>query len=273
MRLSPVALRALKAHVVAQQQLGHAMASAHQIPAQILTRADQITQTLRLHGRHGDAVKLASDQQPDQPLGVALIGLHAIRRATRDQPRRAHQTVHPRGLQPPGEREAGWPRLIRRAHRTRQRGHELRHLTRTPREPLASKLARIAIDDRRHRRADMHIQRHERLSLRHGRHPHDCGPRRGHSSTANPRISCAGADPHTTPGQGPPLRTTGHRVCAQHFGPTFSSSNATLVRCESTERIARYDGPLDSWGSELTAMRMVSKTMNSGSNPGSPAHS
>jgi hypothetical protein len=31
------------------------------------------------------------------------------------------------------------------------------------RQPLASQLPRIAINDRRHCRADMHIQRHERL--------------------------------------------------------------------------------------------------------------
>lgn len=177
------------------------MSGAHEIPAQILARADQVAQALRLDGRHRDAVKLAGDQQAHQPLRVALIGLHAIRRPAGDQPRRAHQTVHTGSLQPAGEREPGRPRLIRRAHRTRQRGHELADLAARSRQPLPSKLPRVAIDDRRDRRADMHIQRHERLSLRHGRHPHDCGPRRGHSSTANPRISCAGADPHNTPGR------------------------------------------------------------------------
>jgi len=177
------------------------VASTHQIPAQVLARADQVAQALRLDGRDGDAVKLTGDQQPHQSLGISLIGLHAIRRPPRNQPRRTHQTVHPGGLKAAGEREAGRPRLICRAHRTRKARHELRDLRRTPRKPPPSQLARITIDDRRHRRADMHIQRHERLSLRHGRHPHDCGPRRGHSSTANPRISCAGADPHTRTGQ------------------------------------------------------------------------
>jgi hypothetical protein len=38
-------------------------------------------------------MQLAGHQQPNQPLGVALIGLDPIARATRDQPRRAHQTV------------------------------------------------------------------------------------------------------------------------------------------------------------------------------------
>ena len=78
---------------------------------------------------------------PCNRLGVALIGLHAIRRPTRNEPQRTHQTVHPRGLQPPGERETGWPRLIRRAHRPRNAA------TNPPpqppaRQPPASQLAR-----------------------------------------------------------------------------------------------------------------------------------
>src|SRR4051812_19236827 len=41
-------------------------------------------------------------------------------------------------------------------------------------------LARLAIDHRRGSPTDMHIRRHERPGLRHGRHPHDCGPGPGH---------------------------------------------------------------------------------------------
>jgi hypothetical protein len=91
----------------------------------------QIAQALRLHGRDRHAVKLAGDQQTHQPLRVALIGLHAIRRPPRDQPRRAHQTVHPGRLQPTREREPGRPRLIRRA--PDQPGQPRTH---TPRYPV-----------------------------------------------------------------------------------------------------------------------------------------
>src|SRR5438874_1536041 len=93
MRLGPVALTARETHVVAKQELGHPVAGAHQISAQILTGTNQISQALRLHRRNADAVKLPSNQQPHEPLRVTLIGLHAIRRSPRDQPRRADQTV------------------------------------------------------------------------------------------------------------------------------------------------------------------------------------
>ena len=43
-------------------------------------------------------MKLTGHQQPDQPLGIAAIGLHAIGRPTRDQPRRAHHALDPRRL-------------------------------------------------------------------------------------------------------------------------------------------------------------------------------
>jgi hypothetical protein len=42
----PVGLRAVEAHLVAQQQLGQAMARAHQIGAQILTGTHQVAQRL-----------------------------------------------------------------------------------------------------------------------------------------------------------------------------------------------------------------------------------
>ena len=95
----------------------------------------------------------------------------------RGSPRRTDQTVHTRRRQPAGEREPSRPRLIRRTDQTRQPRHEFRDLRRPPRQPLPTQLPRIAVDHRRHRPADMHIQRHERLSLHHGRHPHECGPR------------------------------------------------------------------------------------------------
>ncbi len=217
MRLGPVALRAVKAHVMAQQQLGQPGAARASAPradphGRGPDRADASASTV------GTATRCSSPAISNlhQPLGIALIGLHAIRRPPRDQPRRAHQTVHPRGLQPPGQRETRRPRLIRRAHRTRQPGHELAHLAAPSRQPLTSQLPRIAINDRRHRRADMHIQRHERLSLRHGRHPHDCGPRRGHSSTANPRISCAGADNIARRAPCRPRGQPGHVMARRH---------------------------------------------------------
>ena len=42
------------------------MSGAHQVPAQILAGADQVAQTLSLHGRDRDAMKLDGDQQSCQ---------------------------------------------------------------------------------------------------------------------------------------------------------------------------------------------------------------
>jgi hypothetical protein len=77
-------------------------------------------------------VKLAGDQQLPQPLGIALIRLDAISRPPRDQPRGAHQTAHTDGPQPASEREAGRPRLIRRAHWT---GNEATNSQTSPPRP------------------------------------------------------------------------------------------------------------------------------------------
>jgi hypothetical protein len=126
--LGPVGLRAVEANLMAQQQLGQPVARAHQIAAQILTGTHQITQRLLLHARDRDRTKLTGHQQPDQALGIAAIGLHAIRRPPRDQPRRAHHTLHPHRPQLARQHEPRRPRLIRRAHRPRQRARERRHL-------------------------------------------------------------------------------------------------------------------------------------------------
>jgi hypothetical protein len=99
--------------------------------------------------RHRDTVQLPRDQQSHQTLSIPLVGLHAIRRTARDQPRRAHQTIHPRRLQPPRQRKPRRPRLIRRPHRTIQPRDKRRDLPSTAREPLPAKLPRLPVDDRR----------------------------------------------------------------------------------------------------------------------------
>jgi hypothetical protein len=167
MRLRPVALGAIEADVVAQQQLGQPVAGAHQIAAQVLTRADQVAQRLFLDGRDRDRVQLARDQQPHQPLGVALVGLDAIARSARHQPRRAHQTLDPCRRQPSRERKPCGPRLIGRAHRTRQARHERRHLLTATGQPPPPQLAGLTLHHRGHRSRHVHIEPDPGLSLRH----------------------------------------------------------------------------------------------------------
>ena len=86
-------------------------------------------------------MQFAGRQQPDQALGVALIGLDAVARATRHQPRRAHDTVDARLLQAPRTRKARRPGFIGRADRTLQAGHERRDLLAASRQPPTPKLA------------------------------------------------------------------------------------------------------------------------------------
>jgi hypothetical protein len=65
------------ADVVAQQQLAHPVACAHQIAADVLPRADEIPERLLLAAGDANRVQPVDHQQPQQPLGVALIGLDA----------------------------------------------------------------------------------------------------------------------------------------------------------------------------------------------------
>jgi hypothetical protein len=85
------------------------VARAHQIAAQVLARAHQVLERLLLDARHDNALKLTGHQQSHQSLGIAAIDLHPIRRAARDQPRRAHQTLDPRRLHPSDQHEPGRP--------------------------------------------------------------------------------------------------------------------------------------------------------------------
>src|SRR4051794_7002944 len=101
---------------------------------------DEATRALRRRIAHRSSLvcqrtPLARGQKPRPALRAAPAGLDATRRPTRDQPRRAHQTTPPGGLEPARDREAGRPGLIRRAARARQPRHELRHLRRAARQP------------------------------------------------------------------------------------------------------------------------------------------
>ena len=118
------------------------MARAHQIAAQILTRAHQVTQRLLLLARDPDRVQAVDHQQPQHALGVAPVGLHAILRRPLDLARRRHHATDPRGAQPARQGEPGRPGLIRRARRTRQPGAELDDLARHTRQPPAAHLTR-----------------------------------------------------------------------------------------------------------------------------------
>jgi hypothetical protein len=89
-RLRPVGPWTREAHLVAQQKLDQAVASSHQIAAQILARPDQVTQRFLLNRGDDHTVKLTGHQQPHQPLRVSPIGLDTIHGAAWNEPRRAN---------------------------------------------------------------------------------------------------------------------------------------------------------------------------------------
>jgi hypothetical protein len=167
MRLGPVGLRPVEADLVTQQQLRQPMPRAHQIATQVLPRAHEVAQRLFLDARDRHPVQFAGGEQPDQALGVAAIGLHAITRPARNQPRRAHQTVNTDRLKLAREHEPGRPSLIGCAHQPRQSGRERRDVLAAPRQPLHPQLPRVAIQRRGHNATDVHIKGRPGLSLRH----------------------------------------------------------------------------------------------------------
>ena len=137
------------------------MARAHQIAAQILAGAHQVAQRLLLDARDRDAMQLAGDQQPHQPLGVAPIGLHPIRR------RRAGSTPArtPHSRRPPPASRRASTNPVGPASYVARTG---------PGSPATNAATSLARPDNRRTRnspesrsstaatvaADMHIQRH-----------------------------------------------------------------------------------------------------------------
>ena len=177
------------------------MAGTHQIAAQILPGTHQIAQRLLPQTRNRDRMQLTRGQQPHQALGVTAIGLDAITRPARDQPRRTHHTLDPGRRQPPRQHKTRRPGLIGRPHRARQLPRELRDVVAATRQPPHPQLTRIALQDRGHHATDVHIKRRPGLSLRHVGTPMIAVGAQANSWTLNPRTSCAGADPHIYPGR------------------------------------------------------------------------
>ena len=66
------------ARVTAQQELPDAVAGAHQVAADVLDRAHEITEVLIGDRRHEREAKLAGGQQPHEPDRVAAVGLDAV---------------------------------------------------------------------------------------------------------------------------------------------------------------------------------------------------
>ncbi len=153
---------------VAQKELREAVTAAHQIDPYLFPGTDQVPQRFLLRPRHPDRMKLPREQQPDDQLRVAAIGLHAIPRRARDLRRRRDDTLHApldQLAREPVPRRTG---LIRDPDRPRQRRAERGRPAdiRGHREEL--QLARLSIQHRRDDLRRVHVQANEGSSLRHG---------------------------------------------------------------------------------------------------------
>ena len=145
------------------------MAGAHQVHADRLASAHEVTQGLLLGARDAHRVQLAREQQADQQLGVAAVGLDALPGGARDLARRRDHARHAAAFELARQPVAGRPGLIGRAHRPRQPGAEPGRLANLASESEVLQLAGLGIEHRRHHLGGVHIQTDEASSLRHGR--------------------------------------------------------------------------------------------------------
>jgi hypothetical protein len=83
-RWRSVQARPLEADLVPEQELREPVPGPHQVLTDVLAGADQVAE--RLLGRTGDAnrMELARQQQADQVLGIAAVGLDLVARSAGD---------------------------------------------------------------------------------------------------------------------------------------------------------------------------------------------
>src|SRR5215211_7415419 len=91
----PVSSRPRKAKPVTEQELGEAVAGAHEITAQVLAAAQQVTEAFLGDGRHVDEAQLAGGEQARQALGVSTVGLDSVGRRFGNQTRRGDPKIDP----------------------------------------------------------------------------------------------------------------------------------------------------------------------------------
>ena len=182
------------------------MAGAHQIRAQVLAAADQVTQLLLLFGGHPHQPQFAGGEQPRQADRVALVGLDPIPRPALDVARRADRHLDPLRPRPADQPVAGRPRLIDRAQRPRQLAQHVEHLQRPADHPARDHLPGHIVKDRHGARVRVNVQPDPTHTVRHGRRPPYVWSRpRAQSSTCRTPRNARGVDhqPLAAPGRHP----------------------------------------------------------------------
>jgi hypothetical protein len=165
--LRPRAAAAIEAHVMSEQQLAQPVPGTHQVAADVLTGADEVTQRLCFDRRHPDRVQAANHQQPQDAFGVATVSLDAIARGTLDLARRRDDALHAGHLKRPREPEPSRPGLIRHPHRPRQPSAERHHFARRAPQTPNHQLPGLALHRRGQHLRRVHIEPRPTANLCH----------------------------------------------------------------------------------------------------------
>ena len=159
--------RPLVVDLATQQELPDPVARAHQVRADVLAAADQITQLLTLDRWDRDEYQLPGRQQSGQADRVALVGLDPVRGRPVGLARRAHRNLdplRPRATRQPVARRTG---LIHHPGRTQDLPQRRQQLVRAAHHPPRQHLARRLIEHRERRLARVHVQTDPTDTVRH----------------------------------------------------------------------------------------------------------
>ena len=179
----PAAARPGEVALAAQQERRQPMPGAHQVRAQVLAAADQVTQLLLLLAGDPHQPQIAGREQPRQADRVALVGLDPVARAALDVSRRADRHLDPFRPGAADQAVAGRPGLIDRPHRPRQLTQHVKHFQRAAVDPARDHLPGGVVEHRHGARVRVNVQPDPTHTVRHGRRPPMCGRGRG----PNPR--------------------------------------------------------------------------------------
>jgi hypothetical protein len=255
-----------------QQERLKPVPGAHQVRAQILAAADQVTQLFLLLDRDPDQPQFTSGQQPRQPDRVALVGLDPIARAALDAARRADRHLDPLSTGAADQPVARRPGLIDGPQRPRQLTQHLEDFPRAAVDPARDHLPGDIVKDRHGAGVRVNVQPDPTHTVRHGRRLHVWSRPRAQSSTCRTPRNARGVDqqPSATAGRHPyrvwmracpwPVHTRPPRTSNRSVGPGSSDAYSARSKQESAhDRSARsplvHSGPLASPTGTPTSVR------------------
>lgn len=155
---------------VPQAELRQPVPVAHPVKTRVLPSAHQIAGRLHIGQGNMDRLEQPASEQPRQLARVTAVGLDAITRPLRHQPRRDHLAVDATRNEITRETETCRPRLVAAAHRRPAAQHPLQRLLVVGQRPLLQQL--VGAHRRQSDRASVDIQPDRyRRKVVHGRRP------------------------------------------------------------------------------------------------------